>query len=133
MKKKNSTLLELLLGIGATGILAQIVILCVFKQHLSNAIGLWLGVVLAAGMAVHMSQTIHEAVDLGADGAVKYMQRAAAIRLGVVAVVVAAVLYFKIGSPIPLIVGLFTLKISAYLQPFLHKLCEKRMKQREGR
>ncbi len=133
MKKKNSTLFELLLGIGVLSILTQVVALFVSKNHLHNAIGLWAGALMAGGMAIHMSQTVYEAVDLGADNAVKYMQRAAALRLGVVAVALAVLLYFKIGNPITLVIGLFTLKISAYLQPLIHKLYQKRTCREEGR
>ncbi len=124
--RKSSTLMELLLGIGALSVLAQVIVLFVSKNHLHNAIGLWAGTLMAGGMAIHMSQTIYEAVDLGADNATKYMQRASVTRIGVVVIVMALLLYFKIGNPITLVIGLFTLKISAYLQPFIHKLCEKR-------
>lgn len=131
--KKNSTLFELLLGIVVLGILAQVVVLFVSKDYLQNAIGLWAGILLAGGMAIHMSQSIDEAVDLGTDNATKYMQRSSVTRVGIVVIVMAALLYFKIGNPITLVVGLFALKISAYLQPFIHKLCENWTHKGEGR
>ncbi len=131
--KRNSTLVELLLGIGVLSILTQVVVLFISKNHVHNAIGLWAGALMAGGMAIHMSRTIFEAVDLGADNATKHMQRASVTRIGIVVIVMAILLYFKIGNPITLIIGLFTLKISAYLQPIIHKLCEKRTDMKEGR
>ncbi len=131
--KRNTTLAELLVGIAAVGVLAQLIILLVSRGHLQNAVGLWAGVLMAGGMAIHMSRTIYEAVDLGAENATKYMQRASVTRIGVVVIAMAILIYFKIGNPITLIVGLFTLKISAYLQPFIHKLCKNWTCMREGR
>ena len=40
----------------------------------------------------------------------------------VVIIAMGCVLYFDFGNPLTLLVGLIALKISAYLQPYMHKL-----------
>ena len=64
--KKNRTLLELLIGVVLVGILSQIVCLIFFKQHLYHAVGLWTGVCISAGMAIHMQRSIEDGLDSAA-------------------------------------------------------------------
>lgn len=52
--KKDKTLTELIVGIIFLGAVAQIIILIAFQNDLYNAVGLWSGIVIGIGMAVHM-------------------------------------------------------------------------------
>lgn len=123
--KKNSTLKELLIGIFLIGILAQIVCLIFLKRHLYHAVGLWTGVFVSVGMAIHMQRSIEDGLDLMGDAGVKYMKKAYLMRTMVVCVVVAVVLYFDLGNPLTIIIGIMALKAAVYLQPLVHKVLEK--------
>lgn len=120
--KKNNTLIELLAGIVFLGVIIQIVCIFALKEHLYHAVGLWSGIIVACFMAIHMQRSIEDALDLGPDGAEKYARNAYAIRTVVTLVVIGVVIYFKLGNPITLVIGIFPLKLSAYLQPYTHKL-----------
>ena len=73
--KKDNTLLELVTGIILVGVAVQIVCLIAFPNDLYNAIGLWSGVAIGSGMAIHMKHSIEDALDLGETGAVKHVRR----------------------------------------------------------
>ena len=120
--KKDNTLLELLTGIIFWGIVIQVVCFLVSKNYLYNAIGLWSGVAVACFMAIHMKRSIEDALDLGAEGAQKHARKAYATRTVVALVVIGIVVYFNLGNPITVVIGIFPLKLSAYLQPTIHKL-----------
>lgn len=120
--KKDNTLLELVTGIILVGVAVQIVCLIAFPNDLYNAIGLWSGVAIGSGMAIHMKYSIEDALDLGETGAVKHVRMTYALRITVVLILMGCVLYFDLGNPLTLLAGLIALKISAYLQPYMHKL-----------
>lgn len=63
--KKDNTLTELVLGIILLGVIEQIVCLIFLKDYLYNAVGLWSGILVAVGMAVHMKRSIEDALDFG--------------------------------------------------------------------
>lgn len=123
--KKNSTLIELLIGILVVGVLGQLVLLLFFESYIYNAIGLWVGVGIAAGMAIHMQRSIEDGLDLMGETGIKYMQKASALRTVIACVVIAAVLYFGWGSPLTLLLGVMALKLAAYMQPLMHRVLEK--------
>ena len=120
--KKNNILIELLSGILFLGILVQIICFFVVERQLYNAVGLWMGIAIACFMAIHMKRSIEDALDIGEEGAVKYARNAYMIRTIVSLVIACIVIIFKIGNPITLVIGIFPLKISAYIQPYIHKI-----------
>ena len=120
--KKNHTLLELLVGILVLGVGIQIVCLIVSKQYLYDAVGLWSGIGLCCFSAIHMQRSIEDAIDLGEAGAKKHVAFGYATRMVVTLLVAGAVIYFKVGNYVTLLIGVFPLKLAAYLQPVTHKL-----------
>lgn len=120
--KKNNILIELLSGILFLGVLAQAICFFVGERKFYNAVGLWAGIGIACFMVIHMKRSIEDVLDIGEEGAVKYARNAYAIRTIVALVVVGIVVIFRIGNPITLLIGIFPLKISAYLQPYIHKI-----------
>lgn len=126
--KKNNTLLELLIGICMVGIILQIVSFLFFKRHLYNAIGLWVGVFVAIGMAIHMQRSIEDGLDLMGEPGVKYMRKAYMTRTMVALVVMGVVMYFDWGNPVTILMGVMALKLAVYLQPLVHKVLQKKEK-----
>ncbi len=127
--KKENTLLELLIGIIFSGVILQIVIAILLKNYLYNAIGLWSGTAIACFMAIHMKRSIEDVLDLGEEGGIKRMRSTYLVRMTVVAIVMGVVICFNLGNPITMLFGALTLKIAAYLQPYMHKLLLFRAKQ----
>lgn len=123
---KSSTLKELLIGILVLGILGQLVCFIFLKQHLYHAIGLWTGVLVAAGMAIHMQISIEDGLDIAWEDGAKHMKKAYLTRTAIACGVMAVVLYFKWGNPLTLLFGVMTLKLAVYLQPFVHRILERR-------
>ncbi len=123
---KNSTLKELLIGILGLGILGQIFCLIFLEQQLYQAVGLWVGILTAIGMSIHMLWSIEDGLDYGGEDGVKHMKKAYLTRTAVACIVTAVVLYFKWGNPLTLLAGVMTLKIAVYLQPLIHKILERR-------
>lgn len=124
--RKNNTLIELLIGIFAVGIVAQIACLVFLKNQLYHAVGLWVGVLLSAGLAVHMQYSIEDGLELAGEDGVKHMQKSSVIRMLIVCGVTAVVFYKGWGNPITLLIGITALKLGAYMQPFVHAILEKR-------
>ena len=123
LRRINPVLPELLAGILLYGIVLQLTGMWFVDDRQQYAAGLWAGIVLAMGMAVNMAVVILDAVDAMAS-------KGAAVRTGLwsvlryVAIVgaFAGVWYFEAGNLLVMFLGLMGLKVSAYLQPFLHKI-----------
>ena len=130
--KKNNILTELLAGIISLGIVIQIVMAIAFENYLYNAIGLWAGIGIAIFMAIHLKRSIEDELDLGEEGAMKHARTAYATRMLVTLIVLGVVIYFKLGNPITVVIGIFPLKLSAYLQPLIHKIFLKFDKAKES-
>lgn len=130
--KKNNILIELLSGIISLGVLIQIGMLIAFENYLYNAIGLWTGIGVACFMAIHLKRSIEDELDLGEEGAMKHARTAYATRTAITLIVLGIVIYFKLGNPFTVVLGIFPLKLSAYLQPLIHKIFLKFYKTEES-
>lgn len=120
--KIDTTLQELLVGIGAVGFLFQVTIVWFVKNKISYSIGLWLGALLAAFLAWHMWKTLDEALDLGVAGAEKTMRKQSLLRYGLVIAALAVLMCTGFANPLAAFLGVMTLKVAAYLQPITHKV-----------
>lgn len=123
--KKENTLLELLVGIVFAGIVIQIVCLLVSKNYLYDAVGVWSGIGISCFSAIHMKNSIEEALELGEVGAVKHIRIGYAVRMLVAILIAGVVIYFKLGNYITLLISIFSLKVAAYLQPLTHRILKK--------
>ena len=124
LKKINRALLELWIGILFTGLVFQFAGMWFAEDKLLYTIALWIGTILALVTVVHMYRTLDRALDLGA-GAQKAVTVANMIRYAVVVIVFLIVLLTKVLNPLITFLGIMSLKVAAYLQPFTHKLCNK--------
>lgn len=107
------------------GVILQIICLIIPGDHLRMASGLWIGVITGIAMAVHMKQSLDEALYLDEKGASKYMQKAHAKRYMLVIILFIGVTYFNLVNILTLIAGVMGLKVAAYSQPIMHKLFQK--------
>ena len=123
--ERNETLKELIIGILFMSIIFQSSIVWFVEDKIGYSVGLWLGTAVAVFMAWHMWKTIDEVLDLGAGGAQKIMRKNSLIRYLVVTIVLVALMITKVANPLASFLGIMTLKVAAYLQPFTHKVISK--------
>ena len=124
MRNMSKVLKELLLEIAILGVVMQIIGALFVSDQLSYALGLWVGIVCSCLMAIHMEWALVTGMDMG-DAARGHVQKHSVIRYGVVLIVFGLLAYFMKQSVVPCFLGLMTLKVAAYLQPFTHKLIHK--------
>lgn len=133
MKRRiNDTLFELLIGIVAAGViiqLMQMVVSGVYDNMVGSvgtfAAGLWPGIAVGIGLAVHMYVSIDRALDMTPEDAEKYMRKAYLLRTLIIFFVAGIVGYFKFGYIMAFFIGVLCLKFGAFLQPLMHKIRER--------
>lgn len=118
----NDALPDLVIGIVIFGIIALIIPIFFVQQKLYYALGLLIGLCCAVFSACHMAKGIAQAVDYDEGTATRQMQKGSAFRYGVELVVLGILMIFNFASPIAAFIGMISLKVSAYLAPFTHKL-----------
>ena len=132
MDSLKRTVLELLLGILLFGLLFEVVGIWFAADKLSYSIGIGCGILVAAGMAVHMAYNIDDALNWDAEQAAKILKKGSMLRYGAVALITILLAYFKIGNILSCMLGIMTLKTAAYTQPVVHKVINKIFKIEEG-
>lgn len=121
MKRKiDPTLFELWLGILAYGVVFEIVLLF-FSRDPAYSIGLWIGVLLAVAGAFHMWWSLDRGLDLPEKEAVKSMGAQNIIRYVVLVLVIGALMFVDFANPIFAFCGYMGMKVSAYLNPLIHR------------
>jgi ACR3 family arsenite efflux pump ArsB len=121
MKKIDSTLFELCLGIVLYGVVFEMVLLF-FSREPSYSLGLWIGIVLAVTASVHMWWSIDRSMEKAKKEAARTVSVNSLIRYVVLIVVLAVLAYTEFANPILTFFGYMGLKLSAYLNPLVHKL-----------
>lgn len=122
MLQTDETLQEMLLAMPAFGVLCQITLVWFVKDKTGYSLGLWIGVFVAACMAVHMARSLETAFQYDVSTAQKIVIKKNLIRYGCVVIVCVLVMESGFINPLATFLGLMALKVSAYLQPFTHKL-----------
>lgn len=130
-KKMDPTLFELCLGILAYGVIFEVVLL-LFSREFTYSLGLMIGVALALAGAVHMWWSLNRGLDLPEKEAVKSLSIHNIIRYLVLAAVLALLIGTKIANPIFAFAGYMGMKVSAYLNPLIHKFCVRKGKDSDG-
>ncbi len=122
LRKINTALPGLLLGIILFGILCQVVVFFLVEDKTGYSVGLWVGVFTAIFMAFHMAVTLNTAVERDVKGAQASATRQNIIRYFIVVVILGILMLTKVGNPLAAFAGVMGLKVSAYLQPLLARL-----------
>ena len=132
LKRINAVLPELILGILIYGVVLQLAGVWFVADKLRYSSGLWIGVAIAAGMAIHMAIALRDAADIAAEEPAKRkVIFASTLRYGVVVLLCFLVVYFDLGNLVTLFLGVTGLKAGAYLQPLTHKAVLKLTGRRE--
>lgn len=130
LRRINPILPELIGELFVYGLLLQVTGIWFVDDRVRYSTGLWIGIVLAAGMAVNMAVVIFDTVELMAE---KQASRRSAlfsvIRYLVVVAAFVLVGIFHLGNLISMFLGVMGLKAAAYLQPLTHKFITKHIRR----
>ena len=122
LRRINPALPGLLAGIVLYGVVIQFTGMWFVDDKQQYTIGLWIGILLAMGMAVNMAVVILDAVDVMAStGTAVRTGFWSVLRSVVVIGAFVGVWYFEVGNLLVMFLGVMGLKVSAYLQPLLHR------------
>lgn len=112
------------IAVGAAGALIS-------RQYVTFPVSVIIGGAVAASILRHMFKTIDIVLNLDSETARKYGRRQSVIRIALMGLILCAAFYFKeYVNPWGVCLGIFTLKFSAYLQPFAHKCFELKIMKR---
>jgi undecaprenyl pyrophosphate phosphatase UppP len=126
MNNENTTFKQLLLGIVMIIIPALVIGLIIADSKLAYGLGLFLGTATAIFLLKHMAITLSKALDMPPKQAEKYAIRNYFIRYVVnIGILVISVLYSGI-SIIGVLIGLMSMKLSAFLYPYIDRLINRR-------
>lgn len=132
MDRLKRTVLELIVGIAAFGVLFEILGILFVKDKGAYTIGIVCGALTAAGIAIHMAYHLNNALDWDEENARRMIRKGTAIRYAAVTLVIILLAYFKIGNIFSYFLGIMTLKAAAYAQPYVHRLLNKIFHIEEG-
>lgn len=130
MKQAKKVFREMLVGLLVWVILTGVLLALVMQEHFAAAVGSAFGGVVAVGIIFHMYRHLDIALAMDAAHAQRHIQMSSVQRLLLMGVaLVAAFLFPKYIYPPGVIVSLFGIKITALLNPFIHRLLCKRMER----
>lgn len=117
------TLQGLLFGIAAFGMIELVLLLLLCKNRIAATLGLLLGLWIAVVNSIYIYRSLERVLELDEKNSVKAMRGPVMIRYCFMAFIITlSLLHPQIFSPIGVILGLFSMKLSAYIQPFfMHK------------
>ncbi|MCR5754568.1 MAG: hypothetical protein K6G30_07145 [Acetatifactor sp.] len=125
IKKINRTLLEMLIGLIIWGIILQVGGAFLAKEQGVYARSLWFGILLACAGVLHMYRTLDRALGLGEKEASKAIFRGYLFRYGAFVLILGIIMVTEVLNPLVVFLAYVGMKVTAYLQPFTHKLCNK--------
>lgn len=123
MRKARQILNEMIIGLAVWLVLVLIILLIIANNKLAMALGVFWGGIAAACMMLHMYHHLDIALDMDAKHAQGHVQLAAMKRLFMMSIVLAvSMTAYRYVHPVGTVFGIFGMKISAYLQPTIHRL-----------
>ena len=127
LKRINDALPGLVVGIILYGIVIQLTGVWFVEAKLRYSTGLWAGIIMGVGLAIHLAIVIRDTVEMGGDTkhANGRVIAKSLMRYGTVVILFFILGYFHLGNLITAFLGVMGLKVSAYLQPVGMKLAGK--------
>ena len=122
MRKARKILNEMMVGLVVWLIPVLIILLIIAHNKIAMALGVLWGGVWAAVLLLHMYRHLDIALDMDPKHAQGHVQFAAIKRMFIMAVViVVSMTAYRYIHPVGTVFGIYGMKISAYLQPMVHK------------
>lgn len=133
LRRINKSLPGLVVGIIIYGVLVQFIGVWFVSDKLRYSTGLWFGIAVAIGMAIHLAIVIYDSVAVdGSKAANRRIIMKSALRYIVVVILFFILGYFNLGNLITAFLGVLGLKISAYAQPLLEKVLNKWVRRNDA-
>lgn len=130
LRKRNRTLLEMQVGMLFFGIVCQLPGVLFAKERWNYTVSLWFGIAFAAAGSIHMCRTLEKALSSGADAS-GIVTRGYLFRYVIVAAVLIVISVTEAMNPLVFFLGYMSLKVTAYLQPLTHKLCNRLFREED--
>jgi len=124
----HPVLKELILGILIFGGIFEVTLIWISSDKVLFSSGLFLGVVVAVLMVLHMYYVLDSALGMPEKAAGSRIRKGHAVRFLLTVVAFLGIYFLKIGNPVAFFLGVITLKFSAYLQPWMHEFLTKKKK-----
>lgn len=126
LRRLNDALPELILGIIVYGVIVELAGVWFVADKLRYTTGLLLGILLACGMAINIAVVLQDAIEVHAESHAQARIVAKSIMRYVIVVVVFFVMMkWNLGNLVTAFIGVMGLKVSAYAQPFTHRVINK--------
>ena len=122
MEDGKETLRDLQTGIVLLVILLEIAGILFASGKMSFCLGSLLGGIVAILLSIHMYTTLDTALEMEEGAATKYVRKKTGIRMIIMGLaVICGCIFPEVFHVLGVAAGILTLKISAYLQPMIHK------------
>lgn len=123
MKEEKQTFLEMLVGIVGNTLVIGIIGLMIAPNKSAFALGAFLGGITSVFILMLLYRSLERALSMESKEAEKYSVRAAIIRLVLMCIpLVLSILFPNMFNVLGVFFGLMGLKVSAFLQPVMHKM-----------
>lgn len=132
IKRINLVSKELIIGILICGVVFQLAFMWLSDSKLLFTSGLWIGIAISVCVALHMNWSIENALEMDEKSAVSHMRKTFLLRIIVIAGLFFGTYLLNLGDVVAVFLGLFGLKIGAYLQPLLHRVFQKINSNKKG-
>lgn len=124
LKTINRTLLEMQLGIVFTCGVFQLIGAFIVKDQGLYAGSIWFGCALSLTSSIHMYRSLDRAL-ASEKTAAKLIFRDYLIRYALIAVILLIIIETGVLNPLVVFLAYMSLKVTAFIQPLTHKLCNK--------
>ncbi len=119
LKRINPALPGLEVGIIIYGCIIQLAGVWFVADKLRFSTGLWIGIALALGMGIHIALIIQDSV-LAQGTNSRMFSAKSVLRYLIVVIIFFVMMKFHLGNLVAAFIGVMGLKVSAYVQPFMH-------------
>ena len=133
LRRLNDALPGLVATIIGYGLVIQFAGVWFVEDKAAYSIGLWYGIAIAVGLAIHIASVLWDAVSMGeSKDANRRIIAKCLLRYFVVAVLLIILGYFHFGNLFTAFLGVLGLKIGAYLQPLFEKAAGRLVGRRDA-
>ena len=130
LKKTDRTILEMHLGQLSFGVVCQLAGMFFVQSKGWYTVSLWLGIAFSLAAVLHMARTLDRALPMGEDAA-KVITRGYLLRYCLIVLAMVAAALSKVLNPLVVFLGYMSLKVTAYIQPFTHKLLNRLLHEKD--
>lgn len=131
MKEEKLTLIEMLLGIIISTTVLMLIGSLIVQKKAPFALGILFGGAVAVIVLIQLYYSLNKTLDLDSESAKSYSVRHAILRLMIMgAALVVGIVFYHALDILGILLGLLSLKFSAFLQPVIHKLIAQKYLQK---